>query len=247
LKISLFSHLQITNFFEFWGSFCMQFCRVASEWFAPAFQNKTDKTQTHREAKALLIGIAHKQKQNNLVSSSLHDCPWFSENKTCLWSPLWHRYARNLPGVLQPQFCLWIEESHAVHFIAIWVVQVCGHLSFKALIGCFRECVEVGYKTNLWWNVFFAAVLVTCIPRSYEQCKHQKEFISFISPNCVLHTQRNSTGESIPWELSILRSGNPIDCDLLLSYPPYPSLRLDAPKKEPLKLSLIEKLVGGDF
>jgi hypothetical protein len=44
-----------------------------------------------------------------------------SESKTCLWSPLWHRYAKNVPGVLQPQFCLWIEESHAVHFIAMWV------------------------------------------------------------------------------------------------------------------------------
>jgi hypothetical protein len=62
-----------------------------------------------------------------------------------------------------------------------------------------------------------------------------------------MHTQRNSTGESIPPELSILRSGSPIDCDLLLSYPSYPSLSLDAPKKEPLQLSLIEKLVEGDF
>jgi len=62
-----------------------------------------------------------------------------------------------------------------------------------------------------------------------------------------MHTQRNSTGESIPQELSILRSGSPIDCDLLLSCPSYPSLSLDAPKKEPLQLSLIEKLVEGDF
>jgi len=61
-----------------------------------------------------------------------------------------------------------------------------------------------------------------------------------------VHTQRNSTGESIPQELSILRFGSPIDCDLL-SYPSYPCLSLDAPKKEPLKLSLIEKLVEGDF
>jgi len=49
--------------------------QVASEWFAPAFQNKTDKTQTHGEAKALSVGMAHKQKQNNLVSSSFHDYP----------------------------------------------------------------------------------------------------------------------------------------------------------------------------
>jgi hypothetical protein len=63
----------------------------------------------------------------------------------------------------------------------------------------------------------------------------------------MMHIQRNSIGESIPQELSILRSGSPIDCDLLLSYPLYPSLSLDAPKKEPLQLSLIEKLVEGDF
>jgi len=62
-----------------------------------------------------------------------------------------------------------------------------------------------------------------------------------------MHTQRNSTGESIPRELSILKSGSPIDCDLPLSYPSYPSLSLDAPKKEPLQLSLIEKLVEEDF
>jgi hypothetical protein len=62
-----------------------------------------------------------------------------------------------------------------------------------------------------------------------------------------VHTQRNSTGESIPLELSILRSGSPIDCDLLLSYPSYPPLSLDGPEKEPLKLSLIEKLVEGNF
>jgi hypothetical protein len=30
--------------------------QVFSQWFAPAFQNKTDKTQTHREAKALSVG-----------------------------------------------------------------------------------------------------------------------------------------------------------------------------------------------
>jgi hypothetical protein len=62
-----------------------------------------------------------------------------------------------------------------------------------------------------------------------------------------VHTQRNSTGESIPRELSILRSDSPTDYDLLLSYPSYPSLSLDSPKKEPVKLSLIEKLVEGDF
>jgi hypothetical protein len=61
------------------------------------------------------------------------------------------------------------------------------------------------------------------------------------------HQIPSCTGESIPRELSILRSGSPIDCDLLLSYPWYPSLSLDAPKKEPLQLSLVEKLVEGDF
>jgi hypothetical protein len=51
-------------------------------------------------------------------------------------------------------------------------------------------------------------------------------------------------GESILRELSILRSGSPIDCDVLLSYPLYPSPSLDAPKKEPLK-AFIDREAGG--
>jgi hypothetical protein len=132
-----------------------------------------------------------------------------------------------------------------VHFIAMWVCTSLWSLKLQSSYRLFQRVCGSWLQDEFPVQCFFCTVLVTCIPGSYEQCKHQKEIIYFISPNCVLHTQSNSTDESIPRKLSILRSGSIVDCDLLLSYLSYPSLTLDAPKKEPLKLSLIEKLVEG--
>jgi hypothetical protein len=156
----------------------------------------------------------------------------------------WHRYVRNLPGVLQPQFCLWIEESHVVHFIAMWV---CTSLKLQSSYRLFQIVCGSWLQDEFVVECFFGSSIGNM--HSWELWTMQalgRNHLFHLTKLCRAHSNKFNWW-LIPWGLSILRSVSPTDYDLLLSYPSYPFLSLDAPKKEPLKLSLIEKLVEGDF